>query len=68
MTNRRQILHSLLRYTTLAGIGLLSGGLLLKRSVSSAKSCTRGFSCGDCAALADCRLAPAIDTKQGLRR
>jgi len=56
------------RYGVVAGIGLLAGGLVVKRlAAPAAGPCDRPIDCRACPALADCTLPAASRARRGGR-
>lgn len=54
--NRRQWLGSTLRYAAVAGISLLSAGLLMRRGADAAAGrCPAPVDCGNCSARQGCK-------------
>ena len=63
--SRREMFRSTLRYLALGGISLASAGLIARGVASSAAGgCRRSASCGDCEAIARCRLPQALAAKK----
>jgi len=64
--NRRELIRSLSRNITLAGIGIFAGWLILGNS-SSAK-CKKQSLCRHCRQLKECRRPLAHKTREALER
>lgn len=58
--SRREAVRTAIRYATLGGIGLLSGGLLVRNGTS----CPQPTTCRGCAALRECHLPQAIAARR----
>lgn len=62
--SRREMLRSGVRYLALAGVSLLSAGLLVRgRGGSASDRCPRSAPCRHCGALAKCRRPQALAAK-----
>jgi len=67
--NRREMCRSALRYLALGGITVLSAGLIVRRTASSAPaSCRRSLSCRECAAFDHCRLRNRTRTTSDVQK
>jgi hypothetical protein len=67
--SRRELLRSTLRYLALGAVSLASAGLVSRGAVSSGEGgCRWSPSCGDCAAIARCRLPQALALKMRSER
>ena len=64
--NRREMFRTSARWLALGGIGLLSGGLIVRGSGKTAE-CRQSASCHDCATLARCTLPPAMTARNNKR-
>ena len=60
--DRREFLKNVTRGSILAGLGLVTGTLLLKEKSKS--SCNDNFICNSCRKLSDCKLPEAISFKE----
>lgn len=62
-TTRREALRSVGRYAGLAGLAVLTGGVLLGLR-RSAPACDRGAACRGCPVLDNCRLPAAAKQRE----
>ena len=72
--NRREMFRSALRYLAFGGIGLLSAGLIFRQDRSSTRTevaCPLfrpPLGCGNCTALAGCKLPAAAAARKDIMR
>jgi len=67
--SRREMFRSTLRHLALGGISLASAGLIARGAAPPAKGgCRRSPACGNCAAIAHCKLPRALAARKDNQR